>query len=309
MQLLSIETKEELVCIADLVNSIDGVGLPGEYFTSGSDYQIANNFTWCSSNYTSIGQNIAWISGEPSMTDFFGVEEDCVSVNLSLGQPKKNALRDVDCSAKKKYICEVPVPTTTKPPCLPYTCEKNQSLLDSDDYINPNASIDGALRISCGKMYYYSNLATTWQAAASACCQLNMRLVVFETVDQRNCFNKIFSIPGYGSNLNSIHLWVGFSDQYQEGVFTWCTSSRNIKITTNSLFFAGGQPDNAGNNENCGMILANTGAALNDGNCMANLRFACEGYVPDCTPICPSTCAKDSEPVIGRGFLWNLDNS
>ncbi|XP_059482230.1 uncharacterized protein LOC132200629 [Neocloeon triangulifer] len=298
MQLLSIETKDELQCISDLMNSVDSTGLADEYFISGSDYQNASSFVWCSANFTPVDPNVVtWSTGEPSVTSFLGAEEDCVSVQLSSGVARKNVLRDVDCSVSKKFICELPVPPTTKPPCLAYTCEKNTTILDDDGLIKQNTAVDGALRVStCGRMYYFSNAAGSFTTAASECCKLGMQLVSFETREEITCFNKILNTRGYGENLN-FNAWTGASDQYHEGLFTWCTPNRLSNIVNNQ-FFPPGQPDNAGGGENCVHIYYAAGNIIqfNDATCTANVRFVCESVAPDCPfPQCPAyACIRDT---------------
>jgi hypothetical protein len=81
--------------------------LGGEYFTSGSALQLSSQFIWCAANATPFGPNVFWAPGEPSLTGFTGTEENCVSIKLSKGAPKKNELRDIACSENMKYICEV----------------------------------------------------------------------------------------------------------------------------------------------------------------------------------------------------------
>lgn len=87
----------------------DGLNLGGEYLTSGSDFQLSNQFLWCSGNGTAtkFGPNVFWASEEPSLTSLTGAKEDCVSIKLSKGLLRKNELRDVCCSESLKYICEV----------------------------------------------------------------------------------------------------------------------------------------------------------------------------------------------------------
>jgi hypothetical protein len=131
MKLLSIETTAELQCISDLINSElrvdilsaisqfgfaghEGVNLTGEFYTSGSDYQIANKFIWCAEN----GSNLAssdnhWGTGEPSDVNIFGFAEECVSIQLATGLAKKNLIYDVNCADSYRFICEVNINSAT----------------------------------------------------------------------------------------------------------------------------------------------------------------------------------------------------
>jgi hypothetical protein len=82
--------------------------LTGEYYTSGSDYPIANNFVWCSENNSAFASlTIPWGSGEPSLVNVFGKEEDCVTIQLASGVTEKNYFSDVNCADSYRFICEV----------------------------------------------------------------------------------------------------------------------------------------------------------------------------------------------------------
>lgn len=82
--------------------------MPGEYFTSGSDYASENNFSWCALNQSLSGQrHLVWAEGEPSAVDSFGNKEDCVVVSLNKGLVRGNVLKDADCKQKYNFICEV----------------------------------------------------------------------------------------------------------------------------------------------------------------------------------------------------------
>jgi len=124
MQMLSIENADELQCLSDLMNSAanqisfvccqnkfvkgpDGVGLQGEYFTSGADYKTNNEFVWCSANSTAVGTNLFWKSGEPNFVSDTGAEESCVTLTIEYGVLMKNVISDKVCAESFKYICEV----------------------------------------------------------------------------------------------------------------------------------------------------------------------------------------------------------
>lgn len=85
----------------------EGVNLTGEYYTSGSDYQIANKYVWCSENYSAFASDISWGTGEPSVVNVLGFEEDCVSVQLATGVIQNNYFSDVNCDDSFRFICEV----------------------------------------------------------------------------------------------------------------------------------------------------------------------------------------------------------
>ncbi|CAB3375301.1 Hypothetical predicted protein [Cloeon dipterum] len=151
MSLITVESWQRLSCISDLMNSGDGFGLAGEYLTSLSDYQKEGSHVWCNGNNTMLG-NLTWNTGEPS-----GQEEDCGSIQIGPGPLKSNVINDANCASTVNYLCEVPITTTTKPPCLHYTCEKKASYLDTNDFIDPSTPIDGKLRLACNRMYFFSD--------------------------------------------------------------------------------------------------------------------------------------------------------
>lgn len=98
------------LCLFTLIHRLgqEGVNLTGEYYTSGSDYQNASNFIWCSANGSAFASSgISWGSGEPSVVNAFGFEEDCVSILLSTGVTKNNYISDVNCADSYKFVCEV----------------------------------------------------------------------------------------------------------------------------------------------------------------------------------------------------------
>lgn len=41
------------------------------------------------------------------MVNDFGLEEDCISINLNAGAPKKSVLSDINCEESYRFICEV----------------------------------------------------------------------------------------------------------------------------------------------------------------------------------------------------------
>lgn len=89
------------------ISGHEAVNLTDEYHTSGSDYQIANNFVWCSENSSAFAPDIPWGSGEPSVVNVLGFQEDCVSLQLAPGLAKKNYFSDINCADSYRFICEV----------------------------------------------------------------------------------------------------------------------------------------------------------------------------------------------------------
>jgi hypothetical protein len=91
----------------------------------------------------------------------------------------------------------------------------------------------------------------------------------------------VFPAP-YDAGL-ATSWWLGASDAAKEGQFVWCyPNSEGVAITYSSwVTWTGGQPDNAGNNENCVQNIVSEATPpnnirLNDLPCGHSLRFICE---------------------------------
>lgn len=75
---------------------------------------------------------------------------------------------------------------------------------------------------------------------------------------------------------------MGASDQAEEGIFKWCYPDRATNMSMSSIVkWAPGQPDNAGNNEDCVNIIIQggvppTNVVYNDVPCSAELKYVCE---------------------------------
>ncbi|XP_065349858.1 macrophage mannose receptor 1-like [Cloeon dipterum] len=298
MSLVTVESSQRLSCISQLINSADGSGLAGEYLTSLSDYQKEGTYIWCNGNNTVL-ENLTWTSGQPSGISATGQEEDCGSITLGPGPMKSNVLNDVICATSLNYICEVPVTTTTKPPCLSYTCAKQASFLDANDFINPSSPIDGSLRIACGRMYFFSNAQKTWQEAASECCLRNMQLLSIEDAAETMCLATMLAKSNYGFGGTS--WFTAGSDEFHEGQFTWCTANTATNISSGFRWNAG-EPNNDKGTENCIQMIVGGGSPpenvnFNDVNCGSTIKFICETSAPPCQfPQCPSVpCRTDVE--------------
>ncbi|XP_059482049.1 macrophage mannose receptor 1-like [Neocloeon triangulifer] len=305
MQLITIESWQRITCISDLMNSPEGSGISGEYLTSLSDYQKESEFLWCTGNLTQLG-NLTWKSGEPSDKGLAGEEEDCTSIQVSAGSINNNVLHDVSCDSSLKYICETPYTTTTKPPCLPYTCEKNSSLLDKEEYINPNAPINGELRLACGRMYFFSNTEQTWPDAAAECCKRNMQLLSIENAQETLCLSSMIARPNYGGFAS--RWWTAGSDEYHEKYFVWCTASSTKNITS-EFKFGEGQPDNAGGNENCiEWVVEPNNVYFNDRACLdVKNRYICETYERS-MPKCPNGICQTEAAKVELSTKWKTSD-
>ncbi|KAK7491123.1 hypothetical protein BaRGS_00017687, partial [Batillaria attramentaria] len=66
--------------------------------------------------------------------------------------------------------------------------------------------------------------------------------------------------------------WIGGWDVHSEGSFVWASDNRPITFSD----WAGAQPDNTGNNEDCLEIRVVVGSLWNDRTCSIRNRYICE---------------------------------
>lgn len=72
--------------------------------------------------------------------------------------------------------------------------------------------------------------------------------------------------------MYSDSYWIGINDLQEEGTWVWVNSNTEATFTN----WTRGQPDNAVNNENCGIIQKGYNYLWNDGQCYAALNYICE---------------------------------
>jgi len=107
----------------------------------------------------------------------------------------------------------------------------------------------------------------TWNNAREKCKELGAELVKIESAEE-NKFIKTTFLKTPAS------YWIGLSDQENEGEWKWLDDSLLRGQYSNWRL---GNPDNFGNNENCGSIVF---GLWNDRSCDAILGFICEKVSP-----------------------------
>ncbi|XP_059470853.1 uncharacterized protein LOC132193915 [Neocloeon triangulifer] len=305
MSLLSFETADEYLSMADIIDFSNNGSLNGEFYTSGSDNKLENSFVWCASNNATIASP-PWAAGEPSdKTE----TENCVVVYMEPG--KNPQLGDKSCSTATKYICEVAVIPRTAP-TLPQTCKADPNLLGSDRQVNMTAPvIDGKFIVLCGKLYFFSTSAKTWQDSADECCKRKMRFVAVETDEEHMCLADFITNP-YGRQYNGLWFWTSGSDSTVEGVYNWCYADNTQASMRFSsvLKWDSAQPDNY-NNEDCINFftwnVAPPGSiTYNDYACSNTLQYICErplfGPVP--FPECPTVVCTPELAKVNESQNW-----
>ncbi|XP_058863033.1 C-type lectin domain family 4 member M-like [Acipenser ruthenus] len=107
--------------------------------------------------------------------------------------------------------------------------------------------------------YYFSKERADWHKAKESCNSKSASLAVISS-DQELDYLK--------SRIGSTHYWLGLSDSETEGSWKWLDGR-----TVETRFWNSGEPNNAGNNEDCGKV---TSSKLNDVPCNSEEHWICE---------------------------------
>jgi Lectin C-type domain len=98
-----------------------------------------------------------------------------------------------------------------------------------------------------------------WEDALLYCEGRGMNLATFDSREEAKYFN---SIAGK-------EVWVGITDQKEEGKFIQITDDQEADIPWNA-----GEPNNFNDDENC--VQSGFDGGFNDNDCKSVIRFACE---------------------------------
>jgi hypothetical protein len=72
----------------------------GDYWTSGTDVDCPDKFTWCSKEAQFASSQVQWKSGHPSTGD-------CVHVQIRNGSQNGTVFGTSDCGEKFNFVCEM----------------------------------------------------------------------------------------------------------------------------------------------------------------------------------------------------------
>jgi hypothetical protein len=85
----------------------------------------------------------------------------------------------------------------------------------------------------------------------------------------------IFFLGPTGSQLGG-YYWTSGSDEFHEGIFSWCGTSKAVNVSSD-FKFAVGEPNNYRGEENCIQALVGPSAFLyNDNGCPKPYKYICE---------------------------------
>ncbi|XP_049890227.1 lactose-binding lectin l-2-like [Epinephelus moara] len=123
------------------------------------------------------------------------------------------------------------------------------------------------------RCYKYVATRMTWADAELHCVSEGANLVSIHSLNEHNFVKSLVKNfdPAEG------WTWIGLSDVHKEGSWMWSDGSA-VKF----VFWATGQPDNAGGRENCGHLNLGTELKWNDHQCSQTFTFVCASRT-----ICP----------------------
>ncbi|XP_023159090.1 C-type lectin 37Db-like [Ceratitis capitata] len=127
--------------------------------------------------------------------------------------------------------------------------------------------------IKLGNKYYLINAAVqlSWHQAFLFCRTYDSDLATIESEVEMNALSSYLITNGHSTK----HFWIGANDYADEGKFMSYKSGRPMVYTK----WSGGQPDNAGNIEDCvhlWHINNNNMFEMNDWSCADGKNIICE---------------------------------
>uniref|UniRef100_A0A087XAN7 C-type lectin domain-containing protein n=1 Tax=Poecilia formosa TaxID=48698 RepID=A0A087XAN7_POEFO len=120
-----------------------------------------------------------------------------------------------------------------------------------------------------GRCYKYIATKMTWADAELYCRSVDSNLVSIHSLEEHNFVNAM--IKSY--DPTQAFTWIGLSDLHKEGSWMWSDGSK-----MDFLLWDEGQPDNAGENENCGHTNMYTHYKWNDYVCSLTFSFVCKKH-------------------------------
>ncbi len=218
----------------------------------------------------------AWAGGEPNNA---GNNEDCGHFWSDRAQ-----WNDIPCTQSMGVLCE--------DPCAPGEDRDGDGALrcgndcnDDDPNVKPglpeicgdrldqncDGTADEGAGCDCveinnaGRRYTFCDRPRNFADSRAECQRQGMDLVVInDGTENQWVFDTAMS-------RNHRQAWLGLSDTAAEGQFVWVNAA-----PLNFTRWSGGQPDNGGNNEDCGSFFADRAGVWNDLDCAATATTICE---------------------------------
>jgi hypothetical protein len=200
-----------------------------------TDRTVEGSWQWISNEPVKYGN---WKPGQPDNYQQSIDGEDCTAWYSDDGK-----WNDVDCSIKLSYLCKSMEGRKKEFRCT-------GKLFSSGDY-----------------EYCAYRAGMDWQGARKSCEVNGGNLAsILDDEENSSIFNYLGSSWGYSG-----HLWIGFSDEAQEGNYKWINGE-----PVNHGNWCTGEPNNAGKEgEDCAHFSTMLNC-WNDLNCSAQLGYLCE---------------------------------
>ncbi|XP_025097818.1 perlucin-like protein isoform X3 [Pomacea canaliculata] len=120
-----------------------------------------------------------------------------------------------------------------------------------------------AYQSSC---YGFGSDNVTWAEAQMFCMLFGSNLAEIETPEENEFLKSI------ARNRNYASLWVGGTDEFSEGFWTWSGSQEPIEFRDWHV----GEPSSSHGGENCLVLLRIENYQWNDELCKVATKFVCE---------------------------------
>ncbi len=170
------------------------------------------------------------------------------------------------CSYTPRPLDELDAPTVPGPDAPPGTPDAR--VFDAPPGTPDARTPDAAMTVTCPGTYNldygghkYRAGHDTWYNAETSCEADGEHLIVIDDGGEL-----------FAADLVTLgDFWLGMSDHVVEGTFRWLTTG----ATVNSGWRLG-EPNNSGNNEDCGSFVPGLGGGYNDDDCTRQHDYLCE---------------------------------
>ncbi|GBP56423.1 Hemolymph lipopolysaccharide-binding protein [Eumeta japonica] len=235
------ETTDETTVMLKL---LEDAGVNNSHFSWVGAHDIFSEGTFVNLNDEKLCY-APWVSGEPNNYK----NEDCVAQQRGL-------ICDLWCSRLYSFICKKLLPSRYNSVCRTHDLA----------YV-PNSD-----NSSCYKIHIQPK---TWPQAYATCKAEESRLAIVNSHHEADFLVQLMNnipheqirVPYYNG-----HLSIGFHDLFEEGEYLTIQGETLEQANYNE--WQGGQPNDAGGNEDCGSISRD--GKLNDINCETVTLFICE---------------------------------
>ncbi|XP_067232917.1 C-type mannose receptor 2-like [Chanodichthys erythropterus] len=124
------------------------------------------------------------------------------------------------------------------------------------------------------RCYFFSSDMKTWHDALEDCVSKGSNLMSIKDIHERTWVR---------TQIGTSIFWIGLNDVASEGNWEWSDGSVFYPYLS---YWKEGQPDNWGDNEDCGQVQGASDGRWNDETCTARRQYICKRLNPNPTPLC-----------------------